>query len=147
LLNDLPLSLIWLVLVVVFGIIEALTLGLVTIWLAVGALIAMIFSLIGIPVQFQIIVFIISSSALLYFTKPILEKVLKFKIQRTNADRIIGEKGIVIERIDTNNNTGQVRVKGQIWTARAFDENDIEVDQIIEVERISGVKLLVKKIT
>lgn len=140
-----PNSVWWLIIAVILGIIEASTLGLVTIWFAIGALFAMIASLIGIPFFYQVIVFIIVSTLLLYFTKPIIKNFLKVKTVKTNADKAIGEKGIVIEKIDTINSTGQVKVRGQVWTARSSDGQDIDVDEIIEVQEISGVKLIVKR--
>lgn len=144
--SEIPYSVFWLVIAVVLGIIEAATLGLVTIWFAIGALFAMVFAMVGLPLSVQLIVFIISSSILLYFTKPILKKYLKVKLQKTNADRAVGEIGIVIEEIDPVLGKGQVKVRGQIWSARTVDNQGIAVDEKVEVQEISGVKLIVKKV-
>lgn len=138
-------SVMWLIIAVILGIIEASTLSLVTIWFAIGALFAMIAALIGIPLKYQIVIFIITSGVLLYFTKPIVKNILKVRVKRTNADMAIGEKGIVIEKIDPRNSTGQVKVRGQVWSARSIDEQYIAEDEMIEVEEISGVKLVVKR--
>ncbi len=145
-LNDIPLPILWLGLAVLLGIIEAGTLGLVTIWFAIGSLIAMLVALAGLGFQWQFTAFMIASLVLLYFTKPFLKKFLKQKTERTNADMVLGEKGKVVQRISHFNNTGQVRVKGQIWTAKAFDRSEIEVDELVEVLEINGVTLLVRKI-
>lgn len=134
----------WLILFIVFVIIEASTLNLITIWFAIGALLAMFVALLGVPVYFQVVIFIISSAIMLAFTKPIVQNVLKVKKERTNADRVIGEIGIVVEKIDPINGTGQVKVGGQMWAARSIDDAVIEVNEKVEVKKISGVKLFVK---
>lgn len=143
--NEIPYSAIWLAIAVILGIIEASTFNLMTIWFAAGALFAMIAALIGIPVYYQVVVFIVISGLLLYFTKPFIKKFLKIKPERTNADRVIGETGVVIEKINSRNGTGKVKVGGQIWSARSPDEAEIAVDEIVRIQDISGVKLIVKK--
>jgi membrane protein implicated in regulation of membrane protease activity len=144
--SEISYSVIWLVIAVVLGIIEAATLGLVTIWFTIGALFAMVFAMVGLPLPVQLIAFIISSSILLYFTKPILKKYLKVKLQKTNADRAVGEIGIVIEEIDPVLGKGQVKVRGQIWSARTVGNQGIAVNEKVEVQEISGAKLIVKKV-
>jgi len=145
-LNEIPLSFLWLILAVILIIIEASTQNLITIWFAIGALFAVFAALIKIPLYFQLVVFVIVSAILLYFTKPIVNRFLKVKKERTNADKIIGEKGIVIEKIDPLKSTGQVKVGGLIWTARSEDGTQIDVDEVVEVKEISGVKIIVKSI-
>jgi len=137
---------VWLIIAIVLGIIEAVTLGLTTIWFAAGALIAMLISMFELPVPIQIIVFFASSLILLFFTKPILEKYGRIGIVRTNADRLIGEKGLVTERIDVINGTGQVKIFGQIWSARSADNQDIEAGEMVEIKSITGVKLIVERV-
>ncbi len=144
-LNNIPHPVLWLVIAVVLGIIEALTLSLMTIWFAIGALFAIIAAMFGIPFFYQVVVFIVTSSVLLYFTKPIIKKFLKVKNVKTNADKVVGEKGVVIEKIDSGNGTGQVKVGGQVWSAKSIDGQAIAVDEMIEVQEISGVKLIVKR--
>lgn len=144
--NGIPYSVLWLILAILLGIIEASTLGLFTIWFAIGAVFAMFAAMLGAPLIVQMLVFIAISGVLLFFTKPIIKKFLYVKKEKTNADKVIGEKGIVIEKIDYKNSTGQVKVKGQVWTARANNEDDIEENEIVEVKEISGVKLIVKRV-
>lgn len=138
-------AVIWLAAAIVLGIVEALTLGLVTLWFAVGALFALFAALAGLSFMVQVIVFIVSSGVLLYFTRPIARNYLKLKSERTNADRVLGETGIIIEKINVENGTGQVKVLGQVWSARSFDNQDIPVDTKVEIKEISGVKLIVKR--
>ena len=88
--NGVSYSVMWLVLAIVLAGIEAATLGLFTIWFAIGALVALIVSLTGLPFIYQLISFIITSGVLLYFTRPIVKNFLVKKTQRTNSDRMIG---------------------------------------------------------
>jgi membrane protein implicated in regulation of membrane protease activity len=65
----------------------------------------------------------------------------------TNADRVIGQNGIVIKRIDPVSGEGQIKVIGQIWSAKPDDGvSVIELEQRVEVIGISGVKVLVRKV-
>jgi len=143
--DKIPFPVLWLIIVVVLGIIEAVSFNLITIWFAIGAVVAMISSFFGIPFIYQVVIFIVSSALLLYFTKPIIKKYLYVRKEKTNADRIIGEKGIVVEKIDTVNGTGQVKIGGQIWTARSINNEVIELNELVDIEEISGVKVFVKK--
>ncbi len=136
----------WLVAAVVLGIIEALTLGIVTLWFAIGALFAMVAAMIGLSFLYQMIVFIISSAVLLYFTRPIAKNYLKLRTVRTNADSLVGKTGIVLEKIDNMKSAGQVKVQGQVWSARSSDGSDIAEEEKVEIVEISGVKLIVKRL-
>lgn len=133
---------IWIGLIIVLILIEAATISLTTIWLAAGALFAFIFSLFSLPLLYQITVFLLVSIMLLIFTRPVAVKYLKVGGHRTNVDLLIGEKGIVIMDI-TEHSTGQVRVKGQIWTAVSKTGENIKKDTEVIVEEIQGVKLVV----
>lgn len=139
-------GLVWLLIAIVSGVVEAITLGITTIWFVFGALVAWILAEFNAPFIVQIISFIVVSSVLLYFTKPLVKKHLKVGTQRTNADALIGETGIVTERIDTIKAEGQVEIRGQIWSAKTIeDEGTIEVDTRVEILSIQGVKLVVKR--
>ncbi len=145
-LESVPYTIIWLCIMIILGVIEAATLGLVTIWFAIGALFALIGAYLGLTLQYQIILFLTSSAILLYFTRPIAKNYLKIGNARTNADRLIGEIGIVTQTIDSLGGTGQVKVMGQIWSAKPTESETIEVDAKVEVVKISGVKLVVKEV-
>lgn len=140
-----PYTVFWSAAVIIFGIIEAATLGIFTIWFALGAVAALIFAAIGFSIEVQIIVFIVISAVLLYFTAPFVKKYLKVGSHRTNADLLIGETGIVIQEIDVINGLGQVKTRGQIWSAVSDDGNNIEEGKRVKVIRIEGVKLVVKE--
>lgn len=139
-------GMIWLMIAVISGVIEAITLGITTIWFVFGAIVAWILAEFNAPFIIQIIAFILVSGTLLYFTKPLLKKHLKLGSERTNADALIGEVGIVIQEIDTIKSLGQVEIRGQIWSAKTRDEDGIiDNGTRVEVLAIEGVKLVVKK--
>lgn len=133
---------IWLILIVILILMEAATVNLTTIWLAGGALIALLFSLLSLPLWSQISVFFIISIILLIFTRPLAIKYLKVGKYKTNADALIGLTGIVIKDI-SEHQTGQVKIKGQIWTAVA-KEDFIAADTEVVIKAIEGVKLIVE---
>lgn len=136
----------WLVLFLVLAVIEAATLGLFTIWFAFGALAGFFGALAGLPFLGQVLLFLITATLLLIYTRPAAAKYLNSKVKPTNADRLLGEKGIVIEALDAVNGKGQVKVLGQIWSARSSDGENIAQAAAVEVLEISGVKLIVKKV-
>lgn len=140
---ELSYSIIWIIIAVIFAIIEALTFGLATIWFAIGALVAMLAAMIGIGVMGQIFVFLIASAVLLYFTRPIAKKYLKIGNTKTNVESIVGLVGIVMKKIEPFN-TGQVKVAGQVWTAKSMDNKEIQEGKQVEVIKVEGVKLIVK---
>lgn len=136
----------WIIAAVVFGIIEGITVAIITIWFALGAIAAAIAAQLGTSTIVQVGTFVIVSALLLCVTRPVLKKVAVKKPQRTNADRFIGEEGVVIETVDGINATGQVKVRGQIWSAISENRELIEKGKRVEILSISGVKLVVKTI-
>jgi membrane protein implicated in regulation of membrane protease activity len=136
----------WLTLFLVLAVIEAATLGLITIWFAIGALFGFFGALAGLSFFWQVILFMLSATIFLIYTRPFAVKYLNTRTKRTNVDRLVGERGIVIEAIDAVNGKGQVRVLGQVWSARTLNGEQIDVDTKIEVQEISGVKLIVQKV-
>ena len=137
----------WLVALVAFLVIELITVGLTTIWLAGGALVAFILAISGVNVWVQIIAFVVISFLLVYFTRPLAVKYLNPRRTRTNSDELIGETVKVIERIDNRAAAGRALARGMEWSARAVsDDMIIEKDALVKVLRIEGVKLIVEPI-
>ncbi len=134
----------WLVLMIVFLIVEAATAGLTSSWFAFGALIALAGELLHAPLWLQIVLFIVASVAALLVTRPLAKKYVNQKIQPTNADMVIGAEARVIERIDNIEGTGAVAIGGKIWTARSVAGEPIEKDSLITIRKIEGVKLMVE---
>ena len=139
-------SVIWLVAVVVLGFLEAITVQLVTIWFALGALAALIASALHAPLWVQIVLFVAVSVLTLVLTRPLVRKHLNGKRVATNADRVLGKVGIVEETICNTKALGTVSVDGTVWSARSVDGEDIPAGTQIVAQRIEGVKLMVKKI-
>ena len=135
----------WLIIVAACVIIEASTMGLTTIWFAIGALVAWLINLTGLNLQVQILVFLIVSIVCLVFTRPIAVEKLKVGKSKTNLDSLIGETAKVETTINNFNNEGYVKLKGQIWSARSNDDEIIERGEAVVVEEIKGVKLIVKR--
>ena len=134
----------WAVAVVAFVILELATVGLASIWFALGALCALIAALLGAPVWLQIVWFVIVSVATLLLTRPLAKKYINNKTMATNADRVIGSKAVVKERIDELAGTGAVLADGKMWSARTADGAVAEPGEIVIVQEIRGVKLVVE---
>ena len=136
----------WLVMFVVLLLIEIFTMGLTTIWFAGGSAIAFVLAFVGFNVPVQVIAFLISSIILLVLTRPIAVKFFNKERQKTNADSLIGQKAIVLDKIDTLRGEGRAEVNGMEWSAKT-DEPDgiIEAGTVVVIEGIQGVKLIVRK--
>lgn len=138
----------WLLGIIVFSIIEALTTALVSAWFVGGCLAGLIAYFLGASIEVQIIVAVIVSLLgfllVFKFIRPHLLK--KRPIEATNADRVIGQKGVVMQRIDKDTGSGQVYVLGQLWSARSENDEPIECGRSVIVSSLSGVKVLVHEV-
>ena len=136
----------WLIAFFVFAVGEAVTVGLVSVWFAVGALAAMFAAALGAGLWLQVTVFLGISALALALFKPLSSKILKPRVSATNADRVIGSAALVTETIDNTQAQGQVKVKtdGQVWTARSAQNVVIPAGTDVRVLRIEGVKVMVE---
>lgn len=142
-----PYVFVWLVAVIVFLGIELSTVTLTSIWFAAGALAAMLVAMFTGNLIVQVIAFLIVAFGLLYATKPWSKKFIDTKKVSTNADRAIGEKIRVLERVSNLDQTGKAIVNGLEWTVRTEDDNIvIEQGELVRVVRITGVKLIVERV-
>ncbi len=132
----------WFITFVVLLFIEIITVNLVTIWFAIGAVAAMITAHFTNSLLIQIIVFTVVSAIILALTNPIAKKLRKLDVEATNSDRVIGKEAIVTKKI-SKNNYGEVRVLGNYWTASSNET--IKEDEKVIVKGIDGVKLIVVK--
>ena len=135
----------WLGAMVVFGIVEALTAGLVSIWFVAGSAAALIGALLGAGMGVQVALFLAVSALALAVTRPLLRKITAAKAVPTNADRVLGGSGKVTETIDNENSTGAVYADGKTWTARSTDGTVFPAGCRVRVEAMEGVKLLVNQ--
>ena len=137
---------VWLGAAVVFGIVEALTAGLVSIWFVAGSAAALIAAFLGAGLGLQVALFLVVSAAALAATRPLVRRYAEGKAVPTNLDRVLGDSGKVTETIDNENSTGAVYVDGKTWTARSADGAVIPEGAMVEIMRMEGVKLFVKKL-
>lgn len=137
-------STIWLLMAIALVVGEALTVGLTFIWFAVGALGGLIVAVLGGPIWLQVVVFLALSALALALVRPVAARLMQSGRVATNADRIIGKTAVVIETIDNLAGKGQVKVAGQIWTARSERDVVIPQDAEVTVLRIEGVKVFVE---
>ena len=137
----------WLILAVVFAIIEISTFNLVSIWFCGGSLAGMIAALLGAEPLLQALIAIGVSGVLLALVlifKPF--DLMKSKLgQPTNSDRVLGKTATVMTEIDPMENTGTVKVLGQVWSAVSADDKKIETGKTVIVRGIAGVKLVVSE--
>lgn len=137
-------AIVWICIVVIFVIIEALTVQLVCIWFALSALITMIAALLGAPLWAQLTIFPVCTIIFLIFTRPVVKKLMRGTVTHTNADRILGMPAVVVKEINNDKAEGQVRVLNQIWSARSLGGETLPCDSKVVVRSIEGVKVVVE---
>ena len=137
---------VWLILAGIFVIGEVLTSGFLIFWFSLGSLIAMIVSFFTDNIIIQTTVFLISSVILILSTKPLVKKFANIDTVKTNAQSIIGKKGLVTKDISSIKATGQVKIEGELWSAIGKDDIDIPKGTEVEVNEIKGVKVVVTPI-
>ncbi len=138
-------SMVWLVLLVVFAIVEAVTVGLASVWFAAGALVALLATFFTDNIWIQIFLFVAVSAAALAALRPLAKKYVTPKQVATNADRVIGREAVVTEDIDNLKATGAVKIFGVLWSARGAEDTPIPAGSTVIVKEIDGVKLIVSK--
>ena len=138
----------WLIITVVFALIELATVGLVTIWFAAGSFVSMILALLGAGIPIQVAVFVLVSIICIAAVRPLAAKHFNNKLTKTNIDSVIVKKLIVKTTIDNMKDSGKVELEGSIWLARSTDDDiTISEGEEVVVEKIVGNKLMVKKVT
>jgi membrane protein implicated in regulation of membrane protease activity len=139
-------AIVWLVLLVVFLIVEGATVTVVSIWFAVGALAALIASLFSAPIAVQIVLFLLVSAIMLALLRPLVRKFITPKVVKTNVDAVLETQGLVTVPINNITATGQVKLGTMEWTARSTSGNPIEAGTLVRVDRIEGVKVFVSPV-
>lgn len=135
----------WLMAFIILVVMEFLTMGLTTIWFAIGALVSFFASLFGASAWIQIVLFLVVSLVVLIVYRPLAVKYVNSRRTKTNVDDLIGREAKVIERIDNLNETGRVLLNGIDWSARStLIGGVIEEDTIVKVMEVQGVKLIVE---
>ena len=140
-------TILWVVLMVVFLVVEAACpIHLVSIWFAVGSLVAAIAAALGAQVWLQVVLFVVIAGALLAALWPFVKKFLNPKRTATNIDAMIGAEGYVTDTVDNLNAMGKVKLNGMEWTARSTDGTKIPAGTLVKVDRIEGVKAIVSEV-
>lgn len=136
----------WLIVSGIFFVLEMATVGFLLFWFGIGAILALITSIFTDNLVIQTAVFVISSTVLLFSTKPLVNKYLTKKSVPTNAYSIINKRGIVTTEINPIEGTGQVKIGTEIWSAKSDNDSIIEKGTEVEVLKIEGVKVIVAPI-
>lgn len=139
-------SAVWLLLLVILVAGEAITVGLTFIWFAVGAMGGLLTAVLGGEIWLQVVVFLLLSAVTLILVRPAAAKLLTPGISPTNADRVLSQIALVTEEIDNIAETGQVKLFGQVWTARSENGDVIPTQSRVRILRIEGVKVFVKAV-
>ena len=138
---------VWLALVAVLLVIEAVTVGLTTVWFAGGALVAAIAAWMGAGQAVQWILFLAVSLVLLIFTRPLAVRYMNRDISRTNVNSLIGKKAVVIQEINNLAQTGEVMIADVSWTARTKEDGCVVPEGgKVKICAIEGVKLIVEEV-
>ena len=132
----------WIGMIILLSVIEGVTVGLVTIWFVVSALAALVATFFTDSLLIQFGIFTIGGVILLLLTRPLLKKYIDVDKEKTNLDRVVGMKGKVTEKIEKLG-VGEVKVDGKKWSAVADEE--IDVDTVVRIKDIKGVKLIVER--
>ncbi len=136
-------AILWLVLLVVFLIVEASTVTLVSLWFAAGSLAALLASLLGGPLWLQVLLFLAVSTLSLIALRPLFRKFIRPNLTATNVDSVIGSTGLVTIAVDNVSAAGQVKLGAMVWTARSTSGAPIPEGTLVKVDRIEGVKVFV----
>ena len=135
----------WIAVIILAVVAEAMTSALTAIWFMPSAIISMILAFFKTPPAIQFLVFTFVSVLLIIVSKTIFKNTLATKHTPTNADTVIGEQAVVTERVSNMESKGLVKVRGQIWSAKSADGEDLEAGDVVNVISIEGVKLVCRK--
>ena len=138
-------AIIWIALIIIFAVVEIITVGLTSIWFAGGAVVALLVDAAGLGPVWQFAAFVIVSVILLVFTRPWALKYMKPRLVKTNYEAAVDKNVCLTEAVDNIKGTGTAVLNGQEWTARSADDTVIPAGSLVVVDAVSGVKLLVHK--
>lgn len=137
---------VWIAAMVVFGVVEAVTVGLVSIWFVLGSAAGLIAAICEAPIWLQVLLFFIVSIAALIATRPLVRKMMGKNIVPTNADAVLGKEARVTETIDNAASAGAVYVDGKTWSARSISGEVLPEGTLVRAARMEGVKLFVERL-
>ena len=137
----------WFALLIVFVIVEAATVNMVSAWFAIGSLAALITALLGGKMWLEIVVFLAVSAVALALLRPLAKKYFTPRITKTNVDALVGKTCLCVTAIDNLAGSGQVKVGDVEWTARSESGEPIPVGTEVKIHRVEGVKVYVTPVT
>ena len=135
----------WLIITIVLAVIELATMGLLTIWFAVGAVVAMLISFLDVPFIAQFTVFLIVSICAMLVVRPWAAAHLNNRTKKTNVDALVGRKTIVKTEIDNIHGTGKVELDGSTWLATSISDEIIKEGEEVVIKEVHGAKLVVER--
>ncbi len=144
--DQMILKFVWLGLLILFGIAEAVTVGLTSVWFAVGSLMALLCALLGGNLWIQLVLFVATSALSMLAFRPMAAKLINDKVEPTNVDGIIGKEVLVTEEIYNIQGQGAVNIGGLTWSARSVSDEKIPAGTLVQVQRIEGVKVYVEAV-
>ena len=137
---------IWIGAMIAFGILEAATVNMISIWFVGGALAALIAAVLGAQLWLQCLIFFAVSGVLLACLFPVAKKHIGAKSVPTNLDRMIGEEAVVTEAVDNLHGTGALKIDGKEWSVRSASGEPIPSGCVVKVVKIEGVRLYVEPV-
>ena len=137
---------VWIGLMVLFGIMEAATVNMVSVWFVGGSLVGLIAELLGASVWVQIILFLITAGALLACLRPFGRRYVTPNKTATNADMVLGRETYLSEAVDNLRGTGALRLDGKEWTVRSVSDAVLPEGTLVKIVKLEGVKLYVEPV-
>ena len=134
---------VWLVVAAVLGVAELMTTTFALGIIAIGALVAAGVGAMHLAIPFQLLAFVVASAAGLGFVLPIARRHIKQPpLLKTGPAALVGRSARVLEEVTEHG--GRVRIGGEVWSARAYDESlIIPVGRVVDVMQIEGATALV----
>lgn len=138
---------IWIIISGICFVAEMITVGFFIFWFGIGALLTALISLITDNIIIQTTIFLISSTLLTIFTKPLVKKFVKSDTVKTNSYSLIGKTGLVTKEINSHLSSGQVKINSEVWSAKSETSEIISEGSEVEIKSITGVKVVVAPIS
>lgn len=135
----------WLAVGIVSFVVELLTVGLISIWFVLGALVALLLALLDLHIAIQVVAFVVVSLICIFCFRNYWVKHLKDNFIPTNLDAYVGKEVVVFEEINDSANTGIIKINGQLWSAKSIDGTVYAVNEKVIVDKLVGNTIYVKK--
>lgn len=135
---------IWLAVIFLALVVEGMTAQLISIWFVPGGLAGLISGFCGAGEWVQLLIGAVVTLICLIATRPLVNRVMKFRKVDTNSGRLVGQTGVVVQEIRNLDAKGQVKIQGSVWSARSENGEVIPLEGKVRIVRIEGVKLIVK---